>query len=102
MQLIDVLSTTAVKLIAIATVIGGTLGALDSRHAKDSDFQGLIDRRKEVRIEYYEEEIKKVEDSIHRLKVIGTLSDSQKLHINQLDDRKSAYLRKIERINKRK
>jgi hypothetical protein len=76
MQLIGILSTTAVKLIAIASVVGGTLGVLDARHAKASDFDRLIESRMESRIEYYEEEIKKVEDSIHRLKVIGTLSDS--------------------------
>ena len=102
MQLIDLLGATAVKIIAIATLVGGTVGVMDNRHAKASDYSNLVNERKIERIEYYEDEINKAEDTINRIKVLGELNDYQKLHINQLTDRKAQYLRKIERINQSK
>ena len=102
MNILDVISTTSVKLAAVLTVIASAGGVVESRYAKATDFERLIDVRKFERIEYYEDEITKSEDAINRLRVIQDLSDSQKLHINQLNDRKAAYLRKIQRINKSK
>ena len=99
MQLIDLLGATSVKLIAIATVITATLGTLDTRHAKASDFQRLLDSGRIERIDNLEDDITKTEDSINRLKVSGALSDSQKLYLNQLSDRKAKYLRKLKRLN---
>ena len=102
MQLIDALSSTAVKLIAIASVFGGTLGVLDARHAKASDFKAYILSQELKYTDQIEEDVKDVEDAISRLKVSGSLGDGQQLYLNQLIDKKARYLRKLKRLNKSK
>ncbi len=98
MHLIDMMSATAVKLIAIAALFSGSIGFLDYRHAKASDFKSLMSTRVMERVERYEEKVEETEDAINRIKVQHNLDDSQLLHLNQLNDRKAKYLRKIERV----
>jgi len=99
MTILDLLSGFAVKITAILVLLGGTVGFLDTRHAKASDFAQLVSVRYVERVERFEEKIQETEDAINRIKIRSELTDSEKLHLNQLSDRKAKYLRKLHGIS---
>lgn len=95
MTILDLLGGLAVKVMAVVAVLAGTVGFLDTRHAKASDYAQLVSVRYVERVERFEDKIEETEDAINRLKIMTTPSDSEKLHLNQLSDRKAKYLRKL-------
>lgn len=94
---LDGMGKKATNAIAILTLVGMIVGFLDIRHAKSEDFKKVADQLVLDRMERYEEKVEETENAIARLQAKHKLDEWEKLHLQQLRDRKARYLRKVNR-----
>jgi hypothetical protein len=84
-----------------ATLIGGGLTWLDSRHASASDVSELtrsIEKERLGRIEFEIEELERLERGIKRMSAQEQASPEMQVREQELKTRKDRYLRKREEL----
>lgn len=97
---LEKLGSKATAIISILTLVGMTIGFLDIRHAKSSEFEAFKRTYTEVAVDRYEEKIEELEQDIIRIKSMPepNVSNQDRVRLIQLSKRREKYLRKLERL----